>query len=267
MENSLEKLEQRIDPKVKVATGLIVKDSEGIALARNMVQDIRRLKKEIEDTFDPIIQKAYQAHKEAVAQKKRYIEPLDKAEAIIRQKITDCVTEIERRQREEAEKEAEKERRAREQALERERKRLDKLCEKAVSLYQELEIIENELKREGLSEIEIAALEARRNAVLARIQQSDEQIIEKQAAIQEKASEPVTAVLRPAVKLAGFSIVEDKEVIIVNAIALIKAVAEGKVPVSIITFDMKAIKKLVTAGMTLPGVAVQTKKSLRVKGE
>jgi len=262
MENSLEKLEQRID-QVKVATGLIVKDSEGIALARNMVQDIRRLKKEIEDTFDPIIQKAYQAHKEAVAQKKRYIEPLEKAEAIIRQKITDCVTEIERRQREEAEKE----RRAREQALERERKRLDKLCEKAVSLYQELEIIENELKREGLSEIEIAALEARRNAVLARIQQSDEQIIEKQAAIQEKASEPVTAVLRPAVKLAGFSIVEDKEVIIVNAIALIKAVAEGKVPVSIITFDMKAIKKLVTAGMTLPGVAVQTKKSLRVKGE
>lgn len=263
MENSLEKLEQRIDPKVKAATELIVKDSEGIALARNMVQDIRRLKKEIEDTFDPIIQKAYQAHKEAVAQKKRYIEPLDKAEAIIRQKITDCVTEIERRQREEAEKE----RRAREQALERERKRLDKLCEKAVSLYQELEIIENELKREGLSEIEIAALEARRNAVLARIQQSDEQIIEKQAAIQEKASEPVTAVLGPAVKLAGFSIIEDKEVIIVNAMALIKSVAEGKTPVSIITFDMKAIKKLVTAGMTLPGVAVQTKKSLRVKGE
>jgi hypothetical protein len=45
------------------------------------------LRKEISGTFDPIIKKAHEAHKEAVAQKKRYTEPLDKADEFDRKAL------------------------------------------------------------------------------------------------------------------------------------------------------------------------------------
>jgi hypothetical protein len=52
---------------------------------------------------------------------------------------------------------------------------------------------------------------------------------------------------------------------VVNAMALIKAVAEGNVPPSVIDFNMSNIKKLVNAGMKLPGVTVTEQRNVSVR--
>jgi hypothetical protein len=66
-----------------------------------MLLVIKDLRKEIDATFDPIIKKAHEAHKEAVAQKKKVDAPLVEAEGIIKPRIAAWNAEQERLRREE----------------------------------------------------------------------------------------------------------------------------------------------------------------------
>jgi len=257
---------QRVSPHIDEANALVVKDVGAIEAGRNLIRGIRALKQEIESAFDPIITKAHQAHKEALAQKKRYVEPLDNAENLIKQKIAGCLAEIERQATIEAEKRAEEARRAREREIERERKRLDALCDKAVSLYEQLDILNQEIDRGDLTEEQETVLYARRNTLLVQIQHSDGVIIEKQAVIEEKATALPTAEPVVSVKVQGMAMGQEKEPSVINPMALVKAVAEGRIPINIVSWDMKAIKKLVNAGMVLPGVSVTLKRNIKVRG-
>lgn len=72
---------------VAEAEGLVVVDKEGADEAASVGRQIKTLKSEIKGTFRPIIEKAHEAHKEALAQEKKYLEPLNKAESILKEKI------------------------------------------------------------------------------------------------------------------------------------------------------------------------------------
>lgn len=66
---------------------IAVKDFSTCEIAGDFLKSLKPLRAEIDNTFDPIISKAHQAHKEAVAQKKKYIEPIDALEKSIKDKI------------------------------------------------------------------------------------------------------------------------------------------------------------------------------------
>jgi len=86
------------------ANALIVTTSEQYEAAAEMLLNIKSLQKEINETFDPICKKAFDAHKEAVAQKKKVEAPLIEAERIIKPKMADYIAEQDRIKRAEEER-------------------------------------------------------------------------------------------------------------------------------------------------------------------
>lgn len=73
---------------VEEAKAMKVVSPETYKLAVGYGQGLKALRKEVSETFDPIISKAHAAHKEAVAQKKKYTDPIDEADAIVNRAAT-----------------------------------------------------------------------------------------------------------------------------------------------------------------------------------
>jgi len=113
-------LETRVTVSVVKAGELIVRDQESLSKANDFLLGVKELRKEIDEVFGPIIEAAYKAHKEAVAQKKKFEEPLLKAEQMVKSKIAGYLAEMERirKEQEEMKRRAEEEkRRIEEEAL------------------------------------------------------------------------------------------------------------------------------------------------------
>lgn len=88
--------------------------------ANEFLLGIKKLRKEISETFTPIIKKALDAHREALKQKNKHEQPLKDAEAFVKSEISKYMIE-QKRIREEAEQkrfaeEQEKERKREEKA-------------------------------------------------------------------------------------------------------------------------------------------------------
>lgn len=105
---SLEKLNQEIQIYPDQASRIIIYDNKTLKSANEFLLDIKALRKKVAETFDPIIEKAYKTHKEAVAKKKEFEQPLIKAEGAIKLQIASYMEE-QRKIREEAERKAREE--------------------------------------------------------------------------------------------------------------------------------------------------------------
>ena len=68
-----------------------------------------------------------------------------------------------------------------------------------------------------------------------------------------------------APKTAGIARRVEKIPTVVNKLALIKAVAAGKVPPNVLDENPQVIKKLVNAGMEIPGVTFEERTSISVR--
>lgn len=86
------------------AKEIVIQDSQSFERAGGILTAIKALRGEINEAFDPIIKKAYAAHKEAVAQKKRAEVPLVEAEKYLKPQIAKYIAEQERIQRAEEER-------------------------------------------------------------------------------------------------------------------------------------------------------------------
>lgn len=98
---SVDKIDMKIIPVSTDAQALMIVNNEGYVQAGIITNQITLLLKEIDATFDPIISKAFQSHKEAVAQKKKKAEPLELAKKIIKSKIIGYQEAEEKKRREE----------------------------------------------------------------------------------------------------------------------------------------------------------------------
>lgn len=90
-------LELRANAWPDRARAIVIADDRTFIAAGELVNEIKSLRKEIDSTFDPIIQKAHEAHREALAQKKRHEAPLAEAELIIKKSLNVYRTEQERK--------------------------------------------------------------------------------------------------------------------------------------------------------------------------
>ncbi|MFA6290154.1 MAG: hypothetical protein WC637_00155 [Victivallales bacterium] len=70
------------------AKAIMIRTNDDYVRAGEILLVIKDLRKEIDSFFDPICKKAFEAHKEAVAQKKRADAPLVEAEGIIKPRIS-----------------------------------------------------------------------------------------------------------------------------------------------------------------------------------
>lgn len=138
-------IERQVPALVQQAEAIVIVNQEHLTVANDFSIAVKRLRKEIDSAFDPIIEAAHAAHKVALDKKRKYVEPVDQAEKMVKGKIGAYLTEQDRLRREaerrawEAEQEKiriqqeamraareveEKERREREEAEKRSRQRI-----------------------------------------------------------------------------------------------------------------------------------------------
>ena len=94
------KLQERTLSLSQAVIQITVNDSETMKKANDFLVNIKTLRKEVAETFNPIIEKAHLTHKEAVAQKKRHEEPLKEAEQILKLRVSGYLAELEKKRRE-----------------------------------------------------------------------------------------------------------------------------------------------------------------------
>ena len=91
----------QIVPKVVAqAQQIEISTADDYEMAASFLTALGNRKKEVEATFDPIIGKAHDAHKEALAQKKKFFDPLVEAERAVKSKMVTYSDEQARQDRE-----------------------------------------------------------------------------------------------------------------------------------------------------------------------
>jgi uncharacterized Zn finger protein (UPF0148 family) len=110
IETSLEKLNQEVLEYPTQASRIVIHNNDTLKRGNEFLLAIKSMRKKIGEVFDPIIEKAHKAHKEAVSKKKEFEEPLIRAENEVKLRIASYMRKIEEERRETEEKAAEEER-------------------------------------------------------------------------------------------------------------------------------------------------------------
>ena len=118
----LNEVESKALTIIDQAKAVVITDSETYTKAGVLWKAIKDMKQEVADTFDGIIKKAHDAHKEALAQKAKYYDPLDKAYKNVKKLMSDYDAEQERIRKAEEDRLREIARKAEQERLEAERK-------------------------------------------------------------------------------------------------------------------------------------------------
>ncbi len=100
--NQQKSVEQRSLDAVGKSIGFVIKNNEQNLKAAELLKGVQLLKKEVEETFNPIIDKAHKTHKEACNQKAKFYVPLKDAEIGYKDKMIafDNLMEAERKKEE-----------------------------------------------------------------------------------------------------------------------------------------------------------------------
>ena len=109
----IEELKQKSLGIQDKAREIDINDEISLETASEFLIILKQGRKEVDKAFDPIIAKNHEAHKLAIATKKKYSDPWIAAELIVKPQISNYMAELARKQREaeEAARKAEEERR------------------------------------------------------------------------------------------------------------------------------------------------------------
>lgn len=228
MNESLEKKVTNITTRVQV---LMVINQESLTIANQFILGIKSVRKEIADTFDPIIDQTNKAHREALSQKARHDEPLKQAEALLKDRTRIYLIEEDRKRREIEVARA---------RAEAERRRLE---EEAIWKAQEAE------RR---------AREAKNDAERKKAQEEADKFIEQAAAQEEKiVNEMPKEVIKP--KVEGLSMRDHWTFDIIDA---------SLIPREYLIIDIPGINKIVQYQkdkIIIPGIRIYCEKIMAAR--
>lgn len=225
--DTIKDIQVRATPLPKKASELRVIDAESYQDAAEFTLDLRAMRKEIDATFNPIIQKAHEVHKEALAQKKKIMDPVETAQRIVDGKISEYHEAEKRRVGEENER---LRREAEERALREEEER--RLAEAV-----RMEADGNRAMAEALLDAPVIA-----PVVLA----------------------PTVASQAPKVDGLSIAILYSAEV--ENLMVLVQAVAHGRAPLGLLQVNQAALNGMARAlkdAFSVPGCRVVAGSSVR----
>jgi hypothetical protein len=268
MENEITAIVKKVNPIIEQAGRLVVKCQADLETAKDLISNvIKALKKEMDDTFDGIIAKAHAAHKEAVAQKKRHYEPLEAAERQIKQKMGVYLDEQDRLRREEEARQRQEAERIRAAAIAAADKKIAALMEKSGDLSAQITAFQAELDNPELPDLDRERIGAQLQALQRKYNDLQGKAEEKQAQIETILSTPAPSlVVNNAPKVAGLSSRTELIPEVINPLALIKAIADGRYPAKLVKeWNYSLLKDLVNSGMNIPGVASQSRRVMGVR--
>jgi len=214
-----------------------ITNNESYINAGVLWKNTKDMMKEISDTFDPIIESAHLSHKKAIEQKNKYYKPLETASKSIKQLMATYDAEQERirlaeqRRLEEEARKAEEARRQEELArLEDERK------------AEEERLLQEAIEAEANGNNDVA------ETIMQEIEIKEQEIQEEIKTVKEEPvfiPPPIVQKTVPKVNGLKYSIRWDFEV--TDIMALIKAVASGKLPKEALQVNTTLIRQQVTS--------------------
>jgi len=111
-------VDTRAKEALSLATEITIRDNETYETACAFLKSLKAIEKEIADTFDEPIKRAFEAHKSILGAKGRHMEPIQQAERVVKPKIATYLQEQERIRRDEERRlQEEARKRAEEEAL------------------------------------------------------------------------------------------------------------------------------------------------------
>jgi len=263
---STDDFKTEIPALIDEAKAIQVKCDEDVVLCRDFLLTVKALKRKANGVFGPMKDKAYAAHKEICNQEKAVVGELHEAERVVKNKMGLYQEAQEAIREAKAKEQALRVKKAYDEALRRAEASVKKITGGAPDIEEKIKKLDNELYNPNITDLEEAAMRAEREVLQAKLENIAAKVEEKREAVEEM---PVTYAppipKAPAPKVDGVSYRTKIEVKVTNPRLLLKAVVEGKVPPSVVKFDATAIKKLVTAGMKLPGVSVKRSKGVVVR--
>jgi hypothetical protein len=237
--NETQEIARETGALVEQAQAVTVKTAAEFETAGKIVIAIRRVRKTITDTFEPIQKKAHAAWQEVIAQRKKHDEPLEAAEKNLTRIMGTYQAEVE----------AERQRLARE-----EQKRLDEEKRIAQKKADEERLeqlrIDNEARLAHAIALEAEGKAAEANRVLNAPPPPPPPPIQTPA--------PAPRMTMPeAPKAAGVSFRENWKARVVDFQLLLEAVAAGRQPLTMVEANQKAldgIAKALKGEARIPGV-------------
>jgi hypothetical protein len=156
-----QELEKKVFTYPEKAKSIQVINQESLTEANQFLLAIKSLRNEVDNAWNPVIESAHKAHKQAIEQKRKFENPLIEAEKLTKSSISKYLQEQERirRDAEEARRRIEEEkRRLEEEALKKAmgaktEKEVEKIIEEAAVKENQIEIpkIQEAPKTEGIS--------------------------------------------------------------------------------------------------------------------
>ncbi|MFH2074382.1 MAG: hypothetical protein ABIJ57_03415 [Pseudomonadota bacterium] len=267
MQNEIVTIEAKINPIIAQANALVIRCQADLESAKDTISKvIKALKKEIDETFDIIISKAFSAHKEAVAQKKRHYEPLDAAERQIKQKMGTYLDEQDRIRRILEQQQRDKDEKIRQAQIEVADQRIATLMGRSDDISMQIADLEEELDNPELRDLDRERIGAQIQALQRKYNSLQDKVEEKQIEVETVLTTPAPAAVIEAPKVAGLSSRTELIPEVVNPLALVKAIADGRFPPGLIKeWDYALLKKLVNSGMNIPGVSSQSRRVMGVR--
>lgn len=227
---------------------LVVTNDETFVVAGEFLKGLRVYTKRVHEVFDPIVDSAHKAHKVAVDQRKSLLKPAEDAERLIKGRVAEYQDQ-QRRIMEEVARQAEQERLRLEAeaqaAAEAEQARLRKEAEDAV--------------------LNAAAVAEERGDT-----ETAERLLQQPIVTPTVVAAPVFVPLAPVVappKVEGLSFRGAWKASVTDFKALVRAVASGRVPITLLAVDEVALGQFARAtrgAQAVPGVRFYEERSAAI---
>lgn len=266
MSTEIEILQQEIQPVLTRAGQIEIRTAHDRTDANGFLVAIKGAQKKAHETFDESVEAAHGSWKKALALRASFLDPLDKAEKIVKGLCRQWDDEQERNRAEEqrrlqaiADEAARKERQKAEQEAARQRAIQEQKEREAAEARRKADEADGAERKRLLAEAEAAERKAAAAAV--KVEAKEEQAAAVIA--------PVVTVSGPE-KQAGESTRKRWKAKLTSKEALIAAAASGSdLALSCLAFDQSAADRLATAlkgGVNVPGIEWYTESILAVRG-
>lgn len=249
-------IESKIIPITEAVKMFVIDSQENLELANNQRKIIKALIKEVTDTFSPIKKKTHDAWKEAVAQEKRHLEPLEIADKKLSNGMGNYLMLEEKRKAEEEAKRLEAIRKEQEKTLEKAAKKIENLLGKSTDIQAQIDSLKEALNQ-SVDDTEATALRSKLEILMVKKNKIEEGIQAKTQEVEQvKFTPPPIVPVHEKSKVSGMGFRTKKEGEVIDKMAVIKAVAQGMIPLDLLEVNQGVLNRLLNAGMTIYGVRV-----------
>jgi len=251
---------------VENARALVIASEQEIVYARDNIRAGRALKEKIVEWFKPMKATAKAAHQAICDKEAAELLPIAEGAGIYAQKITAFQMEENRRIEAETKRMEEAARKKREAAEKKAHALIEKLAEKCLNANEMIIELQATLNNPEITGDERDIIEARISSLIVSMDSAKGDIVKAQVKLEAAVEAPVPLPVAAAPKVKGVGGIKTEKIPeIMNPYVLLAAVVNRTIPIAILDFNMVQIKRLVNAGMTLPGVVTTDKYKTNVR--